>query len=96
MRICRANRPGTSQPASPLTSGKNVGHSGHLSQAMTHNVQLHVGELGYRALAAPERENADRVGDVGRTQRLPIWRTDATPVKRKPHGKSRAGSGLGS
>lgn len=56
--------------SSPLTSRKNVGHSGHLSQAMTHNVQL----PRRRARAArlshtrrpQQRENADRVEDVGR------------------------------
>lgn len=57
------------EQAGPLTSGKNAGHSGrYLSQAMTHNVQLHVGELAARLsrVRGPGRENADRVEDVGR------------------------------
>lgn len=61
--MCRA----LTSPASPLTSDKNAGHSGHLSQAMTHNVQLHVGEPDYRAFAAPERKRRScwRCGTCG-------------------------------
>lgn len=57
--------------ASPLISGKNVGHLGHLSQAMTHNVQLHVGELAARLsqtlTAVPERKRRScrRCGTCG-------------------------------
>lgn len=55
---------------------------------MTHNVQLHVGELAaldYRAFAAPGEKTqiVSKMWDVW----SPIWRTDATPVKRKPRGK---------